>query len=180
MVKMRAVPKSADLQAGRFFLWAPVVLACGIAAYFQLGIEPVDEVFYLCLMGIVGFGFLAKRGNAMLVNLAICLFLSGFVLAKARTEAVRAPAIERSMGPVLVRGQIEDADLAKRKQIRLVLSVREIAGLVPEARPQRLIMMVPGMEGLMPGVSIAVNAQLRPLLTPVAPGSYDGARAQWF
>lgn len=157
-----------------------VALAGGIGAYSALGIEPADGVFLLALLLCAGAGVAARRGILLPVSLMLSVFLGGFVLAKARTEAVRAPAIERRMGPVTLTGIVEDADPARGRQMRVVARVISIDGLAAEALPRRLVLIMPGAAGLKPGVGIRVNVTLAPSLTPVLPGGYDGARAQWF
>jgi competence protein ComEC len=167
-------------QTDRWFLWTPVALCAGIAAYFALPVEPPGAVFAIVLGLGALCGVAARRGLALPVTLALALACAGFVLAKARMEAVAAPAIERRMGPVVVRALVEDADPARGKQMRVMAQVLSVEGLAADATPRRLLLMLPGVAGLEPGAEILAKVTLVPLLTPVTPGGHDPALAQWF
>lgn len=169
-----------SVQTDRWFLWTPVALCAGIAAYFALPVEPPGAVFAVVLGLGVFSGLAARRGVALPVSLALAVFCAGMVLAKARMEAVAAPAIDRRMGPVVVRALVEDADPARGKQMRVMAQVLSVEGLSAEATPRRLQLMLPGVAGLEPGAEILAKVTLVPLLTPVTPGGFDPALGQWF
>lgn len=167
-------------QTDRWFLWTPVALSAGIAAYFALPVEPPGAVFGVVLALGTLCGFAARRGVALPITLILALMAAGFVLSRARMEAVQAPAIERRMGPVVVRALVEDADPGRGKQLRVMAQVLSIEGLAVGATPRRLQLMLPGVAGLEPGAEILAKVTLVPLLTPVTPGGHDPALAQWF
>ena len=168
------------MQTDRWFLWTPVALCAGIAAYFALPVEPPGVLFAILLVCGLASGLAARRGVALPVTLALAIVCAGMVLAKARMEAVAAPAIERRMGPVVVRALVEDADPARGKQVRVMAQVLSVEGLAAEVTPRRLQLMMPGVQGLAPGAEILAKVTLVPLLTPVTPGGHDPALGQWF
>ncbi|MDP4823839.1 MAG: hypothetical protein NWR47_07820, partial [Aestuariivirgaceae bacterium] len=81
-------------QTDRWFLWTSVALSAGIAAYFSLPVEPPGAVFAVVLGLGVMCGLAARRGVALPLTVALAVMAGGFVLSKARMEAVKAPAIE--------------------------------------------------------------------------------------
>jgi hypothetical protein len=64
-----------EAERSRWFLWAPVILACGIAAYFSLPIEP--PVWTVAILGLIAaFGLvILVRGHGGLGVALISIFL---------------------------------------------------------------------------------------------------------
>ena len=81
MGKAGAVLAELGQQPERWFLWSPVALAAGIAAYFALPVEPSGIVFAISLAAGLLLGLLARRGIGLPASLFLCLLLAGFVLA---------------------------------------------------------------------------------------------------
>ncbi|MGE0211842.1 MAG: ComEC/Rec2 family competence protein [Parvibaculaceae bacterium] len=168
-------------QADRWFLWAPVCMAAGIGAYFALPAEPPSPVFSLALgMGLLA-GWSARRGRALPASLFTAVLLAGFVLAKARTEAVRAPVLGATTGAVTVAGTVEDLAKARRGMLRLTIGVDRIDGVVREAWPERVQVTSRKSENpLRVGDFVTLKVRLAPPEGPVEPGAYDPAIGSWF
>jgi hypothetical protein len=64
-----------EAERSRWFLWAPVILACGIAAYFSLPVEP--PVWAVAILGLIAaFGLvILARGHGGLGVALISIFL---------------------------------------------------------------------------------------------------------
>src|SRR4029077_4450409 len=98
----------------RWPLWLPVWLGTGIGLYFALSIEPplawvgvAASLSLACLFALLGTTkTLFRVGLSALAATAL-----GFVIAKARTEFVGAPVLERRVGPIGIDGRVEQSEL---------------------------------------------------------------------
>jgi competence protein ComEC len=99
-----ATERLAAAQEGRFFLWSPALLAGGIAFYFALPVEPAMLLFAAVAAAMVLLAFVAWRWNGGTVAKIVCLLIAGFLLAKARTELIAAPAVPAPTGENHLRG----------------------------------------------------------------------------
>jgi competence protein ComEC len=177
---IRRLWESMADQQDRWPLWVPVFIAVGIAAYFALPVEPPPVVFVLAVGVMIFAGTAAVRGYGRPASLLLAAALAGFALAKARTEAVRAPVLAASTGVVEVSGWVEDVRPAAQSMQRLRLKVDRIAGVRPSAWPAVLRITVrKGTETLHIGDYVSLKARLYPLEGPVEPGAYDPARQLW-
>ena len=93
-----------EAERERFFLWSPVCLGLGIAAYFAMPTEPQHIVAVVPVVTALILRGASTRGtiSAALFN-ALIIAGAGFALAKARVEAVRAPVLAE--GPAQRRPQ---------------------------------------------------------------------------
>lgn len=180
-----------EAQSERWPLWTPVCLALGIAAYFWLPREP--SLYAALAPGVAGIAFvlLTRRGHlAMVASIALLLAGVGVLAAKLQTERMRAPVLERNLGPVEVSGRIERASPRAKGGLRITLKVGSIAGLAPERTPTRVTLTVrakttagegePVRARLIPGARVSLRAMLSPPPGPVSPGAFDFARKAWF
>lgn len=178
---LRSIAPDILEQADRWPLWLPACLAGGIAAYFSLPVEPADAVFALALLAAVGLGIGAGRGWAVPASLFLVAFLLGFTLAKARTEAVRAPVLGATSGLVTIVGAIEATRPAARSMVRLRIAVEGIEGVRAEAWPAVVEVTARRPAGrLRLGDRVSLGARLAPPGRPVEPGGYDPALRLWF
>jgi competence protein ComEC len=174
--------ESLEAERVRWVLWLPVALGTGVAAYFALPAEP-GWVTALALPP-VAFGLALASGPALVPRVAASVLLVmslGFVVAKVRTEAMRAPVLGREMRAADVRGIVELVEPRSGRGQRLTLRVTDIRGLAEAERPYRVRVraMVP-LEGVKPGDAVRLKATLAPPSAPALPGGYDFARAAWF
>ena len=171
-----------EAERARWFLWVPVLLGAGIAAYFLLPFEPSLAACLVPLALVLVLRAIGSRGLAvvLVVDIAV-LAAGGLALAKLRADMVAAPVLARAIGPVEVRGHVELVEPRETGGERITLRVAAIAGLAPEATPRRVrIRAASRRSGLQPGDPIRLVAHLAPPAPPAIPGGYDFARSAWF
>ena len=115
-------------------------LGTGIGLYFALPVEPAPMVAIAVAVTGVGCVVLYRRtlhpaAGALFAVLAALAF--GFALAKARTEWVAAPVLQQRLGPVLVEGRVESAQL-HGKGIRVTLGAIRALVFDDANRPARV------------------------------------------
>ena len=165
-----------EMEAGRGFLWLPVVFAIGILIYYALPREPsllaVIPVFALLAVITSRRRHHAASFRVLLVATTV---VAGLVAAKVRTDAAIAPVLPRDM-TVMVTGWIaaveESAAGGKRIRLRLV----SIDGMTTRELPEKARITIRSKaDGLAVGDAISVKARLSPPSGPVMPGGYDFA-----
>ncbi len=180
----RALDHLLEEERERLLLWAPVALAVGIGIYFALPGEPgpflLGALAALAVAaGIKALRMRTSRPAAALALGAAALMAAGLLLAKARTESVRAPVLERA-GVYRLEGRLLLAE-PRRGRVRLLLDRIRIEGLAPEATPARVRVTAPPLVvPLGGGERLALTARLAPPPAPSWPGAFDFARQAWF
>lgn len=176
-----AIAGTLDQERPRWFAWGTVSLGAGAAAYFQLAVEPTLWIALAPLLTALA-ARLALRGGTLGAALATAAiaFAFGLLLAKVRTELVRAPVLERRL-TAEVKGFVELVEPRPKRGGRLTILVASIATLPPEKWPHRVRVRVMGdVSAFRPGDALRVTATLSPPPAPALPGAYDFARAAWF
>lgn len=171
-----------DDQRDRFFLWSPVALGAGIAAYFALPIEPGLGIA-AAPFAIAMIVLLALPRGTLASALAVAWVLAGLggLAAKIRVETMRAPVLQKRLNNVAVTGMIEAVEPREKRGARLTIAVEKIGDLSEKDRPKRVRVRtlsthpVPG-----PGARVSLTASLAPPAQPVLPGAFDFARLAWF
>ncbi len=171
-----------EREEGRFFLWLPVFLGLGIVLYFSLRFEPDGFVVGGLYFALVLTGLAVMRyGGWVILPVILLSVASGFVLAKVRSELVRAPVLAKEKGFFVVEGRLERLSVLPGKEKRLHLVDLSIKGLNREKTPARIRITSRIKDGpLFVGARIRVRAVLRPPPGPVRPGGFDFARQAWF
>ncbi len=166
----------------RIFLFAPVALGSGIAAYFALPAEPgLWTAFGLLLFALLVRFAIACGTLASVLIAGITLATAGFALAKLRVETVRAPVLERALRNVDVTGVVVRAETRLPHGQRLTIAVRSIAGVDEPKLPALVRVRVPKVAAeARPGDGVRIKANLSPPSEPVLPGGFDYARLAWF
>lgn len=161
-----------------WFNFLPVAFGVGVGLYFLADREPLwwGPPLALALLAAGAFAARAKP-----VPLAILLALSaaaaGMIAAKARTDRVAAPILERTtIGPL--QGFVESLE-ERTGDMRVVIAVTGFAGLPDERRPAR-VRLTARKAALAPGEHVAVTARLTPPPEPARPGGYDFARDSFY
>ena len=168
-----------EAERDQLFLWTPVMLGVGVAAWFVL-LSPIEWRAFLgvcaavaLLAAVAGVGTRLRRAllwSGMLAAL-------GCGLSWWRAERAAAPVIARPMVAVL-SGQVERIDLLPARDImRLTLT-----GL-GEKQPQRVRISValdPAPPTVHEGDKVSLRARIVPPQGPAVPGGYDFARIAWF
>lgn len=158
-----------EAQLGATVLWAPVALTFGIWAYFALPQEPALPVTGFFLITAV-LMFWKARGRMGMVLLAI--LLSGFVLAKFRTEMVATPLLKAATGEIVVSGVVHDVERASERRATIILEPDKIEGMTTAQLPRRLRLSNSSKNGEPAiGDRIAFKARLAPNASPTMPGA---------
>ncbi|WP_421723671.1 ComEC/Rec2 family competence protein [Bauldia sp.] len=170
-----------EMEAGRGFIWLPVLFGAGIVGYFGLPAEPSGIVLAALTLAL---GVLAWRGRRRVsmwrVLIGLTAIAAGATIAKARTEWVAAPVLAREM-TVEATGWIAAREAASRGGVRVLLSVETMNRLPPADWPRFVRITVRSQaDALAVGDSISVLARLRPPNGPAFPGGYDFARADFY
>lgn len=190
-------PRPAAAGRAGLFVWVPVCLATGIAAWFALPVKPsswewlmVAGVAITSLLLARAARLLAERGHIgwqmadalRIGGLALALAAAGAGLAGLRSAQVAAPVLEwRYYGPV--EGRLIEIDRSARDRIRLTLDRVVLRDLSPDRTPDRVRLSLMGeASDHLPelGRSIMLTGHLGPPPGPAAPGSFDFRRHAWF
>lgn len=175
-------------QAGRSFLWLPVALGSGAAIYLVLPFEPgwlwVLPPFLLLLTASILMRRFSTSGYLINFVALLLAFSAGTVVAKLRTEHVKAPIVSESREVYGLRAFVIDNVSSSSSAPRLLLAPIEIPGIAPEKTPLRLrVTLRPGEiegAGIKPGDAISAFVLLDPPPGPLIPGGYDFARNAYF
>jgi competence protein ComEC len=171
-----------EAERPRWFLWLPVGLGVGIGVYFWLANEPSWLSVGALVLATLVIRVFAPAGLAASFFVPILLIgVTGFGLAKARTEWTRAPVLERHLSRADVRGVVLLVEPRPAKGERITLRVLSIDDIPVERRPERVrIRTMQVTPGLKPGDHVRLRAKLGPPSPPSLPGDFDFARAAWF
>lgn len=169
----------------RLFPLAPVLIGCGVGAWFALPADPATAV----LAGVAGLALAALalrlRGPEgwHLPALALLCLALGFLAAELRAWRADAPRLEaRSYGPV--QGRVVVIDRSQADKPRLTLDRVVLPGRAPADTPERVRVALHGAAGQgalpSPGDTVLLTAHLAPPEGPVEPGGFDFRRMAWF
>jgi len=176
------VGDAIERERDRWFLFIPLLLAVGIAAFFKVPFEP--EVGHVAAaLASAGILFVLMRGIRVLALAAgiVLTLVAGFALAKARVLVADAPRLESGLRNVEVAGFVQLVEPRAGEVTRVTVVVTRLGDLAATRRPARArVRFAKGGEGLKPGDAIRFTATLSPPGEPVLPGDYDFARAAWF
>ncbi len=171
-----------EREQDRWFLWAPVLLGCGIATYFALRFEPAPlaAAGALAIAAIVRWRW--REGSAAAIaGGALFAAMLGFALAQARTHIVAAPVIASERSTLTVTGWIELVEPREERGQRVTIRIHDIAGFSAERLPTRVRVRTLTTDAtLKAGDAVSVRAVLSPPAGPSLPGGYDFARQAWF
>lgn len=165
----------------RWFLWLPVLLGSGVAAYFLLPVEPQLLPLRLGIAAVVLALLLFRRLPLLRWPLiALLALLAGLWLAAERTASVAAPVLTRPSGAVWIEARVLEVE-PRDAGHRLLLDDLRFGGLQEAETPKRIRITLPrDGEVLWPGERIRVRAMLLPPPEPAMPGAFDFARYAWF
>ena len=165
----------------RLFLWIPVFLGVGIAAYFALDFEP-PLWLALAPLPFAAFAVWKTRHRSALAPLsaAILCVVAGFAAAKLRSDVVAAPVLERPMAGDLA-GLVLSVETTETGTLTAVLAPSSFARLRPDELPARVRLNIRLRDAaLRPGAQVELRARLMPPPEPVLPYGFDFARQSWF
>src|SRR5688572_1074386 len=174
--------RQLEAEQERWFLWLPVMFGAGIAFYFLLPVEPWTVAALLPVVAALAVHVTVTRGAmAALMTGALLATALGIAAAKLRTEAVRAPVLQKQVGPVDIYGFIELIEPRPTKGQRLTVRVTALEKHESHDWPARVrVRTMTETADLEPGDAVRLKATLSPPPGPALPGDYDFARAAWF
>ena len=174
--------RQLEAEQERWFLWLPVMFGGGIALYFLLPVEPWTVAAMLPVVAALAVHLTVARGAiATLMTGALLATALGIAAAKLRTEVVRAPVLQKQVGPVDVYGFVELVEPRASKGQRLTIRVTALEKHEPHEWPYRVrVRTMTETAALEPGNAVRLKATLSPPPGPALPGDYDFARAAWF
>ena len=181
-VAARWLGRQAADERERWILWAPVFIGAGVAAYFGLAFEPPPWSGAVGLAGAIALRVACRR-RPLAAAVATCLGLAflGLGAAQLRVTLVSAPFLSRDISRAAIEGRVCEADLQPHGY-RLYLDDLTIAGLTPDATPQRVRVRVgSAFSPELLGQRVHITARrLGPISAPVAPGAFDFQRDTFF
>ncbi len=173
--------EALEAERSRWFLWLPVVMACGIAGYFFLPVEPPLWAVAILAVAAIGGIMLLMRGRGGFFMALAVVFFTGFVIAKARVELAGPENMVVPAGYVEVKGWLEETTARPGGGTRMVVRPVIIDGLKPADIPKRLRLVWRGKQRPpLAGSFITIKAKFLPRRMPVWPGGYDAEFLAWF
>jgi competence protein ComEC len=179
-----ALERWLEAERDQLFLWLPVALGTGAAAWFVLPERREWVALILIALGLATAAAVRWRGGraAPFVAMLGLAVAAGTGLAWMRATRVAAPTLDR---PAVVRlaGEVEKIEpLPARGLVRVTLGTlrwerppRRAPLRVRVSLPQRAVPTT-----LAAGAAMTLRARLMPPAPPTVPGAYDAARAAWF
>lgn len=170
-----------EMEAGRGFLWLPVLFGAGILGYFALPAEPSLVALVVATAIACWLAWMLRRQvAASRVAVVVAVILAGAMTMTIRTAVVAAPVLPREM-TVEVTGWVAEREATARGGARVRIAVSGIAGLARERTPEAVRVTIrAGADQIRVGDSITVLARLRPPGGPVMPGGFDFGRADFY
>lgn len=169
---------------GRLFPWIPVLIGCGIGAWFAVLREPGPHVYLLAGLAMAGGLGLGLRGPdlARPLGIALAALAAGWIAAGLRAHAVSTPMLDfRYYGPV--EGRIVAIDRSQSDALRLTLDQVALREVPPDRTPERVRVSLQGRQDWLspaPGQVVILTASLAAPEGPVEPGGFDFRRMAFF
>ncbi len=169
---------NTEVERRRPFNLLPVGIGIGILLYFAADQEPTLWAPLVATTIAAVLAIRMRRSPAFFAfAMALATIFAGFSASVIRTMIVSTPVLDRvRVGEV--QGFVESVE-TRPGSARLVILVTRIAGLAPEATPQRIRVTTPSTT-IVPGEHIAATARLLPPPEPARPGGYDFSRDSFF
>jgi competence protein ComEC len=174
------IETALDYQRDQLPLWLPIMLGCGIAAWFVLLDRGSWIAWITAMVGVAGAGLLLPAGGRLkrVFVIAPLTCALGCGIAWVRSEVVAAPVLSRPAIEAF-SARVERIDVQVTKdRLRLTLAPIAAPTIPPRVRvnvdskdaPARLVI----------GDRIRVRARLIGPQAASVPGGYDFSRAAWF
>ena len=164
-----------EMEAGRGFLWLPVLFGIGVLGYFALPAEPSLLALVAVTAALASLAWaLRRRVAAGRVAVALVMIVAGATIMTLRTVVVAAPVLPREM-TVEVTGWVAEREASARGGARVRIAVDGIAGVAPERTPEAVrITIRAGAEDIRVG-----DADHGPRPAPAAERTGDAGRLRF-
>ncbi|MBL1437771.1 MAG: ComEC/Rec2 family competence protein [Rhodobacteraceae bacterium] len=169
-----------DSQRQNLMLWSPVVMACGVGAYFALPFEPPLWAGWALLASLVSWLGLAiwTSGFVRLLFLTVFFLNLGYLASIYRSASVAAPVLTfRYYGPI--EGRVVAIDRSSSKALRITLDRVYLERVHKTPAMVRVSLFGTAPEMVL-GSRVALVGSLSPPGGPVEPGGFDFRRYAWF
>lgn len=164
-----------ELEAGRGFLWLPVLFSIGVFGYFTLPREPSASALIVLTAGLAAAAVaLRRRTGARRLLVLLMAIAAGATTMKLRTDFVDAPRVPREM-TATVTGWVAGREATPKGGTRIHLRVASMERVSPEALPETLRITLRGKAPVAVGDAVSVIARVQPPSGPALPGGYDFA-----
>ncbi|MEP2119649.1 MAG: ComEC/Rec2 family competence protein [Bauldia litoralis] len=170
-----------EMEAGRGFLWLPVLFGAGIVIYFALPAEP-SGLAMAAVSALLAVAAWRSRQRIAVFRLlaALTAVAAGCAVMKARTDIAAAPVIPREM-TTTVTGWVAEREAAARGGARVLLRVGGIDKVAKSKTPENVRITIRSKaDTIAVGDALTVLARIRPPSGPTIPGGYDFARADYY
>ncbi len=177
-----AAARAFNEESTRWFLWLPVGLGIGAAAFLAWPETPPIWMGIAAFLPFAALWKFAPRGLARALCVIAMVIAAGFMAGQLRDMMMFHIPLARPVGPVWMQGNIVELD-HKEKAVRIIMNHLEFdEGWWHGGRPQVVRVSV---RGEIPpewhaGDRINLLAKLMPLTAPVEPGGFDFAIVQYF
>ncbi len=170
-----------EMEAGRGFVWLPVLFGIGILLYFALPAEPSLLALVAVTVALASLAWgIRRRMAATRVAVALAMIAAGATVMTLRTAVVAAPVLPREV-TAEVTGWVAKREASARGGARVRVAVSSIEGIPPEGTPDAVrITIRAGADDIRVGDAIAVLARLRPPSGPLVPGGHDFGRVDYY
>lgn len=171
-------------EQSRWFLWWPVGLGIGISFYFSLPQEPsflLALTFLLvtfAVMSIIAY-FWFSYTLALLLTLALLSLSLGFFAAKARTDWLATPFLQKKVKDARISARIIDIEEQPHRR-RLTFDTISMPKGTPALRKIRLTMPLSQPLTATVGDRASLTAFLLPPSNPVSINGYNFRRQAYF
>ncbi len=167
---------------GLLFPWVPVLIGCGIGAWFSLPWEPGLPVYgglAVALLAAVA-GALWGGDLARPAFVALACVTAGALACGLRLWLVQAPMLDAPYrGPV--QGRVVEIDRSQSDALRLTLDRVVLSEMDPDRTPETVRISVRGAEPqVSPGEVVLLTADLSAPSGPAEPGGFDFRRMAFF
>ncbi|NNU17169.1 DUF4131 domain-containing protein [Parvularcula sp. ZS-1/3] len=168
----------AEMEARRFILLAPCLMAAGILLWLGTD-EPPGLFLLLPLLGVTlaswAISVRQMRDGPMLGFRMMSMVLGGMALIALRTELVEAPLVPAGMEAVTVTGHVAKVE-QREGDTRYTVRVESLSGLERSELPRKVRIVWRGEGDARAGDRVSIRAELRPPPGPAVPGGYDFSR----
>lgn len=184
LIQLKRLIKDNLLQErSHWILWLPVGLGIGIAGYFEMPFEPSLWPAIALTIGFAALSLFNCKDSWKIYLISGFVISLGFAIAQIRTDMVRAPILEKRLGPVPIQGEIAQI-LPALNGGKVILDNVQIARLSRTETPRKVRLSLKSktadLSALKPGDIVSGLAILRPPPPPAIPGSFDFQRRAYF